>query len=97
MHRDGPRPLASAASLVRDDRTDNCAFGAMMSLALRRKFGKLRFQMIANIYRAGSRTLWILLVVSSMQWIDFYTLFDSHSNRVAWTERHKLLWRYFRI
>jgi hypothetical protein len=31
-----------------DDRTDDCAFGAMMSLALRRKFRKLRFQMIAD-------------------------------------------------
>ena len=33
-----------------DDRTDDCAFGAMMSLALRRKFRKLRFQMIADIF-----------------------------------------------
>lgn len=31
-----------------DDRTDDCAFGAMMSLALRQKFRKLRFQMIAD-------------------------------------------------
>jgi hypothetical protein len=31
-----------------DDRTDDCAFGAMMSLALRPKFRKLRFQMIAD-------------------------------------------------
>jgi hypothetical protein len=30
-----------------DDRTDDCAFGAMMSLASGRKFRKLRFQMIA--------------------------------------------------
>ena len=29
-----------------DDRTDDCAFGAMMSLALRPKFRTLRFQMI---------------------------------------------------
>ena len=29
-----------------DDRTDDCAFGAMMLLALRPKFRKLRFQMI---------------------------------------------------
>jgi hypothetical protein len=36
-----------AAQLV-DDRTDDCAFGAMMSLALRPIFGKLRFQMIAD-------------------------------------------------
>jgi hypothetical protein len=34
-----------------DDRTDDCAFGAMMSLALRQKSRKLRFQMIG-----GSRT-----------------------------------------
>jgi hypothetical protein len=27
---------------------DDCAFGAMMSLALRPTFGKLRFQMIAD-------------------------------------------------
>jgi hypothetical protein len=31
-----------------DDRTDDCAFGAMMSLALRQTFRKLRFQMIAD-------------------------------------------------
>src|SRR5580658_606966 len=31
-----------------DDRTDDCAFGAMMSLALRPAFRKLRFQMIAD-------------------------------------------------
>ena len=31
-----------------DDRTDDCAFGAMMSLALRQEFRKLRFQMIAD-------------------------------------------------
>ncbi|HEX3745791.1 MAG TPA: hypothetical protein VHW09_17740, partial [Bryobacteraceae bacterium] len=31
-----------------DDRSDDCAFGAMMLLALRQKFRKLRFQMIAN-------------------------------------------------
>jgi len=31
-----------------DDRTDDCAFGAMMLLALRQKFRKLRFQMIAD-------------------------------------------------
>jgi len=31
-----------------DDRTDDGAFGAMMSLALRPKFEKLRFQMIAD-------------------------------------------------
>ena len=37
-----------AAQLV-DDRTDDCAFGAMMSLALRPIFRKLRFQMIADI------------------------------------------------
>ena len=36
-----------AAQLV-DDRTDDCAFGAMMSPALRPKFRKLRFQMIAR-------------------------------------------------
>jgi hypothetical protein len=30
------------------DRTDDCAFGAMMSLALREQFRKLRFQMIAD-------------------------------------------------
>jgi hypothetical protein len=35
------------AQLV-DDRTDDCAFGAMMSLALRPNFRKLRFQMIAD-------------------------------------------------
>jgi hypothetical protein len=32
----------------KDDRTDYCAFGAMMSLA-RPQFRKLRFQMIADI------------------------------------------------
>jgi hypothetical protein len=31
-----------------DDRTDDCACGAMLSLATRRKFRKLRFQMIAD-------------------------------------------------
>jgi hypothetical protein len=31
-----------------DDRTDDCTFGAMMSLALRQEFRKLRFQMIAD-------------------------------------------------
>jgi len=31
-----------------DDRTEDCAFGAMMSPAVRRKFRKLRFQMIAD-------------------------------------------------
>jgi len=31
-----------------DDWTDDCAFGAMMSLALRPEFRKLRFQMIAD-------------------------------------------------
>jgi hypothetical protein len=31
-----------------DDRTDDCAFGAMMSLALPPEFRKLRFQMIAD-------------------------------------------------
>jgi negative regulator of sigma E activity len=31
-----------------DDRTDDCAFGARMSLALRQEFRKLRFQMIAD-------------------------------------------------
>jgi hypothetical protein len=31
-----------------DDRTDDCAFGAMMSFAIGPKFRKLRFQMIAN-------------------------------------------------
>jgi hypothetical protein len=31
-----------------DDRTDDCAFGAMMSLAVRPRFRKLRFQMIAD-------------------------------------------------
>ena len=34
--------------LLTDDRTDDCAFGAMMSLALRPRFRKLRFQMIAD-------------------------------------------------
>ena len=34
-----------------DDRTDDCAFGAMMLLALRPKFRKLRFQMIDDNYR----------------------------------------------
>ena len=38
-----------------DDRTDDCAFGAMMSLALRRKFRKPRFQMIADIEAIGSK------------------------------------------
>jgi hypothetical protein len=32
-----------------DDRTDDCACGAMMSMAVRPKFRKLRFQMIADI------------------------------------------------
>jgi hypothetical protein len=31
-----------------DDRTDDCAFGAMTLLALRQEFRKLRFQMIAD-------------------------------------------------
>jgi len=31
-----------------DDRTDDCACGAMMLLYLRPKFRKLRFQMIAD-------------------------------------------------
>jgi hypothetical protein len=35
-----------------DDRTDDCAFGAMMSLALRQEFRKLRFQMIADTLEA---------------------------------------------
>jgi hypothetical protein len=30
-------------------RTDDCAFGAMMSLAWRPEFRKLRFQMIADM------------------------------------------------
>ena len=43
-----------AAQLV-DDRTDDCAFGAMMSLAPGRpKFRKLRFQMIADSNRGRS-------------------------------------------
>jgi len=37
-----------------DDRTDDCAFGAMMSLALRQTFRKLRFQMIADTSSASS-------------------------------------------
>jgi hypothetical protein len=36
-----------------DDRTDDCAFGAMMSLAVRLTFRKLRFQMIADIHNHG--------------------------------------------
>jgi hypothetical protein len=36
-----------------DDRTDDCAFGAMMSLALGPKFRKLRFQMIADMFTGG--------------------------------------------
>jgi hypothetical protein len=38
-----------------DDRTDDCAFGAMMLLALRPKFRKLRFQMIDDNRRASRR------------------------------------------
>jgi hypothetical protein len=38
----------SKQNMPTDDRTDDCAFGAMMSLALGRKFRKLRFQMIAD-------------------------------------------------
>jgi hypothetical protein len=42
-----------------DDRTDDCAFGAMMSLALRPAFRKLRFQMIADIRAPSVReTIW---------------------------------------
>ena len=47
----------SAAQLV-DDRTDDCAFGAMMSLLLRPKFRKLRFQMIddtVHVWPLGKR------------------------------------------
>jgi len=40
-------------SRLTDDRTDDCAFGAMMSLALRPQVRKLRFQMIADT-RFGS-------------------------------------------
>jgi hypothetical protein len=42
------RQDTASAKLLGDDRTDDYAFGAMMSLALRRKFRKLRFQMIAD-------------------------------------------------
>src|SRR6267154_3427757 len=40
------RQDTSGSPVVVDDRTDDCAFGAMMSPALRPKFRKLRFQMI---------------------------------------------------
>ena len=40
-----------AATQLVDDRTDDCAFGAMTSLALRQKFRKLRFQMIADTWK----------------------------------------------
>src|SRR5438132_1006722 len=39
-----------------DDRTDDCAFGAMMSLALRRKFRKPRFQMIADSAKQSTKS-----------------------------------------
>ena len=39
----------SQQNMPTDDRTDDCAFGAMMSLALGPKFRKLRFQMIADM------------------------------------------------
>jgi len=35
---------------------DDCAFGAMMSLALRPNFRKLRFQMIADTHRRHLET-----------------------------------------
>ncbi|HEX3880518.1 MAG TPA: hypothetical protein VHW24_26230, partial [Bryobacteraceae bacterium] len=47
-----------------DDRSDDCAFGAMMLLALRQKFRKLRFQMIANIVR------WYPAHASDCPWQD---------------------------
>ena len=49
-----PSPGSPAAL---DDRTDDCAFGAMMLLALRQEFRKLRFQMIADSleYRPGKQ------------------------------------------
>jgi hypothetical protein len=44
-----------------DDRTDDCAFGAMMLLALRPKFRKLRFQMIADNHEANTNLVTIPL------------------------------------
>jgi hypothetical protein len=43
-----------------DDRTDDCAFGAMMSLALRPIFRKLRFQMIADSSEQRSRLCFVM-------------------------------------
>jgi hypothetical protein len=42
------------AAQLADDGTDDCAFGAMMSLVVRPPFRKLRFQMIADITQISS-------------------------------------------
>src|SRR6267154_4333274 len=51
------RQDTSGSPVVVDDRTDDCAFGAMMSPALRPKFRKLRFQMIDDTIELAEQTI----------------------------------------